>query len=57
MKNIMSRWLAILALSLFLLSGCSNDSSKPADARIKSGKYIGVYGRTHKQPTATNGNN
>ena len=27
MKNIMSRWLAILALSLFLLSGCSNDSS------------------------------
>ena len=27
MKNIMSRWLAILALSLVLLSGCSNDSS------------------------------
>ena len=27
MKNIMSRWLAILALSLFLLSGCSSDSS------------------------------
>ncbi len=27
MKNVMSRWLAILALSLFLLSGCSSDSS------------------------------
>lgn len=26
MKNVMSRWLAILALSLFLLSGCSSDS-------------------------------
>ena len=33
------------------------DAVKPADARIKSGKYIGVYGRTHKQSTATNGNN
>lgn len=27
MKSVMSRWLAILALSLFLLSGCSSDSS------------------------------
>ena len=33
------------------------DAVKPANARIKSGKYIGVYGRTHKQSTATNGNN
>ena len=34
MKNIMSRWLAILALSLFLLSGCSNDSSSTGTTTV-----------------------
>ena len=34
MKNIMSRWLAILALSLFLLSGCSSDSSGTGTATV-----------------------
>lgn len=34
MKNVMSRWLAILALSLFLLSGCSSDSSGTGTATV-----------------------
>lgn len=34
MKNVMSRWLAILALSLFLLSGCSSDSSGTRTATV-----------------------
>ena len=33
------------------------DAVKPADARIKSGKYIGVYGRTHKKAEGMKANN
>ena len=33
------------------------DAVKPADARIKSGKYIGVYARTHKKAEGMKANN
>ena len=33
------------------------DAVKPADARIKSGKYIGVYGRTTKKAEGMKANN
>ena len=33
------------------------DAVKPADARIKSAKYIGVYGRTHKKAEGMKANN
>lgn len=51
MKNIMSRWLAILALSLFLLSGCSNDSSSTGTTTVPpDGSAIVTENTENHQP-------